>query len=112
MTRGGNLGELEQVLLLALLRLGDGAYGAGIRREVFDRTGRSITPGTIYPTLQRLESKGFVASYRGDPSSVRGGRSRRHYTLQPEGLAVLRQSWSTISRLADGCLDVLESEGP
>lgn len=110
MPKGDSLGELEQITLLALLRLGPEAYGVTIRNEIRERTGRSITPGTIYPTLRRLENKGFVESRVGPPTSERGGRSKRHYRLLPEGVAALRAAWKTLTALADGCEALLESE--
>jgi DNA-binding PadR family transcriptional regulator len=97
-----SLGELELLVLLALLRLGEGAYGAGIRDEIFDRTGRRVTPGAIYPTLDRLERKGLVRSYAGDPVPERGGRSKRHFVIERAGLAELRRAWGQYSALADG----------
>jgi len=104
------LGELELVVLLALMRLGDGAYGAAIREEIEARTGRSVTPGAIYPTLDRLEEKGFVRSFVGDPSPVRGGRARRHFALEPPGLAEARRAWRQLSTLVSGMERTLKSE--
>lgn len=97
-----SLGELELLVLLALLRLGKGAYGAAIRDEIYDRTGRRVTPGAIYPTLDRLERKGFVRSYAGDPVPERGGRSKRHFVIERSGLAELRRAWGQYAALADG----------
>ena len=97
-----SLGELELLVLLALLRLGEGAYGAAIRDEIHDRTGRRVTPGAIYPTLDRLERKGFVRSYIGDPVPARGGRSKRHFVIERAGLAELRRAWGQYAALADG----------
>jgi PadR family transcriptional regulator len=97
-----SLGELELVVLLALLRLGEGAYGAAIRQEIRCRTGRAVTPGAIYPTLDRLEHKGFVRSYVGEPEATPGGRAKRHFVLRPAGLAELRRAWSQYATLARG----------
>ena len=91
MARSDRLGELEHIVLLALLQLGDDAYGVSIRREIESRTGRSIGPGTIYPTLERLERKGLLHSRLGTPTAERGGRAKRHYELDPLGLAELRR---------------------
>lgn len=110
MTRTG-LGELEQLVLLALLRLGRGAYGAALRREIHDRTGRSVSPGTIYPTLDRLERKGWLQSWMGEPTEERGGRARRHYALTAAGLAEVRKSWAEVSSLAAGLDAVLNPRG-
>lgn len=96
------LGELELVVLLALVRLGDGTYGAAIRDEIRERSGRTVTPGAIYPTLDRLQEKGFVRSYVGDPSPVRGGRARRHFALEPAGLKEARRAWQQLSTLVAG----------
>jgi DNA-binding PadR family transcriptional regulator len=97
-----SLGELELLVLLALLRLGEGAYGAGIRDEIRERTGRRVTPGAIYPTLDRLERKGLVRSYAGAPVPERGGRSKRHFVIERAGLAELRRTWGQYAALADG----------
>lgn len=96
------LGGFEQVVLLALMRLGEGAYGVSIRQEIEDRTGRDVTLGTIYPTLHRLEEKGLVSSFTGEPSAVRGGRAKRHFCLESEGLAALRRSREEFLALWDG----------
>jgi DNA-binding PadR family transcriptional regulator len=96
------LGDLELVLLLALARLGDDAYGVSIRDEVEARSGRALTPGTLYPTLDRLERKGFVRSYLGDATPERGGRAKRCYRLQPRGLRALRRSWQMVTALGNG----------
>jgi DNA-binding PadR family transcriptional regulator len=97
-----SLGELELMILLALFRLGEGAYGAAIRDEIFERTGRRVTPGAIYPTLDRLERKGFVRSYAGDPVPERGGRSKRHFVIERSGLGELRRAWGQYAALAHG----------
>ena len=97
-----SLGELELVVLLAMLRLGDDAYGASIRTEIEERSGRRVTPGAIYPTLDRLEKKGLVRSRMGDPEPVRGGRARRHFTLKPAGMREARRAWDQLSRLVSG----------
>ena len=72
------LGEFEQIVLLALLRLGENAYGVPIRQEIEDRTGRPVSVGALYSTLDRLEGKGLVSSFFSDPRPERGGRSRRY----------------------------------
>ena len=92
MTGRKSLGEFEQLLLLAVLRLGDDAYGVTMRREIEERTGRSVTLGAIYPTMDRLEAKGFVRSTMSEPTSERGGRSRRYFRLEPAGRAMLEQA--------------------
>src|SRR5262245_61106881 len=82
---GSIVGEFEQLVLLALLRLGNGAFGAAIHREIVSRTGRDIPPGAVYVTLDRLESKKMVCSYVGTPTKQRGGRRRKHYLLDTAG---------------------------
>ena len=75
------VGEFEHFVLLALVRLGNGTYGAAIRREIRERTTRELPVGTVYMTLGRLEKKEMIASYVGNPSAQRGGRRRRHYLI-------------------------------
>jgi DNA-binding PadR family transcriptional regulator len=105
-----NLGELEQVLLLALLRLDGHAYGAAIRAEILERTGRSITPGAIYPTLDRLEGRGLLRSRIGGATAERGGRARRYFKITASGLREVKAAWRQTSTLAAG-LEVLEDKG-
>src|SRR6476660_8550322 len=97
-----SLGELELLVLLALLRLGEGAYGAGIRDEIRERTGRRVTPGAIYPTLDRLERKGLIRSYAGDPVPERGGRSKGHSGIGRGGPAGLRRPGGQYGARAEG----------
>jgi PadR family transcriptional regulator PadR len=96
------LGELELVVLLALMRAGEGAYGAAIREEIASTTGRDVTPGAIYPTLDRLEERGLVRSYMGEPTAERGGRAKRHFVLLKPGLDEVRRAWKQYSTLASG----------
>ena len=79
------LGEFEQIVLLAILRLKDGAYGVPIRTEIQKRTRRSVSIGALYSTLDRLEAKGFVSSFFSDPKPERGGRARRYFQVEPLG---------------------------
>ena len=102
MTRKDTLSELEEVLLLAVMRLGPDSYGVTIRREIEARTGRDLSLGAIYPTLDRLEDKGLVSSWRGEPTGKRGGRSRRHFRLEPEGHAALLKSRQLIAAMWEG----------
>lgn len=96
------LGELEQLVLLAILRIGDDAYGVSIRREIADRARRELTLGAIHKTLSRLEEKGLVESYTGEPTPVRGGRRKRHFSLTVPGRAALRHSLDVTRRMARG----------
>src|SRR5262247_267828 len=86
------LGEFEQVVLLAILRLGDDAYAVTIRDEILECTGRDVSRGSIYITLDRLETKGHLKSWFGDPTPERGGRAKRYYALRPKALEALRES--------------------
>lgn len=79
------LGTLELAALLAVARLGGDAYGLSVRRDLAARTGRDYSVGAVYTTLQRLEDKGLLTSQRTDPLPVRGGRSRRRFTLTGAG---------------------------
>lgn len=96
------LGEFEQLLLLAVVRLGDEAYGVTIRREIESRTGREVAIGALYTALDRLERKGFVRSTMSAPTAERGGRSRRHFRIRPAGATALRQSRERLSRMWEG----------
>jgi DNA-binding PadR family transcriptional regulator len=87
-----NLGEFEQVVLLAVLRLGDEAYAVPILDEIAQRTGRAVSRGSVYVTLDRLETKGYLRSRLGDPTAERGGRAKRYYALRPRGVEALRES--------------------
>lgn len=99
---GKTLGEFEQMILLALLALGDDAYGASIRREIVERTDREVSAGAVYTVLERLERAGLVGSHTGEPTPERGGRRRKHYELRPEGARLLRQTREQMARMAEG----------
>jgi DNA-binding PadR family transcriptional regulator len=96
------VGEFEQLVLLALMRLGPDAYGATVRREIETRAGREVSIGAVYTTLERLEQKGLVRSRIGDPTPERGGRRRRHFELQPLGTRSLREACSAWSGMTAG----------
>ena len=102
MSRGEYLGEFEQLVLLALVRLGEGAYGLSVRRELVDRAGREVAIGAVYATLDRLEQKGLVASALGEPTAERGGRAKRHFRLTGEGSKALKRSQAAMARMLDG----------
>jgi DNA-binding PadR family transcriptional regulator len=97
-----HLGELEQVLLLALAHLGDDAYGVSVATLIEERTGRVLSPGAIYTGLDRLERRGFVVSRWGDPTPARGGKRKRYYQLRPAGARTLRQTQDALARMARG----------
>ena len=96
------VGEFEHFVLLALVRLGNGAYGAAIRREIRERTGRDASVGTVYMTLGRLEKKKMIVSYVGIPTAQRGGRRRRHYLIDAEGQKALGRAYRAFARMAEG----------
>jgi len=96
------LGEFEQLVLLALLRQGQDAYGVSICEDIAARTGRDVSLGGVYKTLERLEDKGLVASRVGEPTSERGGRRKKHYRIMAAGQRALKQSLSAIERMTDG----------
>ena len=96
------LGEFEQLVLLALLRLGNGAYGASIRREIRERTKRDVPIGSVYVTLARLERKEMVVSYVGMPSNERGGRRRKHYLMNDPGQRALGRAYRALRAMAQG----------
>ena len=102
------LGEFEQLVLLALLRLGNGAYGASIRREIRERTKRDVPIGSVYVTLARLERKEMVVSYVGLPSKERGGRRRKHYLMNEPGQRALGRAYRALKAMAEGIEGELE----
>lgn len=93
------LGEFEQIVLLAIVRLTGDAYGTTIRREIESRTGRLVAIGALYTALERLERKGYVGSLLSDPTPQRGGRSKRYFTLRPAGVAALKRSRQALDRM-------------
>lgn len=107
MARLDSLGQFEQVVLTAILALRDDAYGVTIHAKVEELSHpKSVSLGAVYVTLDRLEDKGLVASWRSDPTPERGGRARRYYRLQALGERVLQESALTAKRLWDMIADV------
>ena len=96
------LGDFEILILAALIRLGDAAYGVPVRREIETRTGRSISIGAVYTTLARLEKKGFVSSHVGEPIAARGGRAKRYFRAEDGGRVALQSAVRTIGRMTEG----------
>jgi DNA-binding PadR family transcriptional regulator len=96
------LGEVESLVLLAVLRLSDDAYAVPIRALILREAGVSLSRGTIYVTLERLEQKGYVTSWFSDPTSVRGGKARRLFRVKPFGVAALRGAQRAVDQLAEG----------
>jgi len=108
MTGAPILGEFEQLVLLGVLQCGGDAYGVPIWRELESRTGRDVSLGAVYKTLDRLEGKGYVASALGEPTAERGGRSKRHFRVTAVGLRLLRRSLASLTRMTDGLHELLE----
>jgi DNA-binding PadR family transcriptional regulator len=106
--RSDFLGSLEQIVLLALVRLGSDAYGVTVRAEIEKRTGRDLSIGAIYSTLDRLETKGYVTSETGEATAERGGRAKRHFRVEADGLRALRASQRAIDNMSAGLKKHLE----
>jgi DNA-binding PadR family transcriptional regulator len=96
------LGELEQVVLLAVLRVGEAAYGVPVLDEIERQTGRALALATVHTTLTRLEAKGLVASELGEPTPQRGGRRKRYFTVTAAGEQALQQSLAALERMTRG----------
>ncbi len=96
------LGEFEQIVLLAILRLDENAYGVTIRAEIRECTGREVAPGALYTTLDRLEEKGLVTSRMGDPTPERGGRAKRFFAVSATGVQAVAQAQQGFRRLLMG----------
>ena len=100
--RKASLGELEQLVLLAALRLGDEAYAVSIGDELRSQAGFETPRGAIYVTLDRLERKGFLRSRFGDPTPERGGKAKRYFQVTKAALPLLRSSQAALLNLWDG----------
>ena len=99
------LGELEQLVLLAVLRGGRETYGVPVHAEILRRSGRSVAVASVYKTLDRLSHKGFLSSRVGEPTAERGGRRKTYFAVTASGRRELRASLATLRRMARG-LDV------
>ena len=97
-----SLGDLQQVIMLAVARLGSEAYGAAIRQELLDVAGRRVSVPTVYVTLVRLEEQGMVTSRHEGPAAGRGGRARRVFALSPAGWAALEEAQTSLTRMWEG----------
>ena len=102
-------GEFEQLILLSLVCLGEGAYGVTIKEEIERRTGREIFVGAVYTALSRLERGGYVAFWIGEPTATRGGRRKKHYRLEAEGEALLARSYTAYRGMTDDIRDELDA---
>lgn len=108
MQASSSLGEFEQLVLLAVLQLGDEAYAVPVRDLIVRRTGREVARGALYTALERLEAKALLTSRVGDPVPERGGRARRYFTVTPEGVGLLREARAAVANLSQGLESVLE----
>jgi len=102
------LGDFEQLVLLALVRLQDEAYGVTIHDEIVRRAGRDVTIAAVYKTLERLEDKGLIASHLGPPTAERGGRRKKFFQVQPAGRRVLASALASLRRMTDGLAPELD----
>jgi PadR family transcriptional regulator PadR len=93
------VGRFEEIVLLALVRLRENPYGVTIRREIVERTGRDVSFGAVYTTLERLERKGYVSSRVGEPTPERGGRAKRYFRIEAPGIRALERSRETIVKM-------------
>src|SRR5229473_5970652 len=96
------LGEFEHLIVLALLRLEDRAYGVTVRQEIELRTKREVSIGAVYATLDRLEAKGYVSSRLGDPTPERGGRSKRFFRVSAKGVAAVNRTHRALRSMTEG----------
>ena len=103
------LGELEHLILLSLLRLGDDAYGVAVRRDIEEHTGRDVATGALYTVLGRLETKGMVSAQVGEPTAERGGRRKKFYRLEVAGERALAASQLALRNMAAGLEGKLEA---
>jgi PadR family transcriptional regulator PadR len=108
MTKGKHLGELEQLVLLAILQLENDAYGLNVMKEMQHRAGRNVSRGALYALFDRLEGKRLVVSRYGDPNPGRGGKPRRYLTVTPEGIVALRGARLAWRALSEGLGEILE----
>ena len=102
------LGEFEHIMVLALLRLEDRAYGVTVRQEIEFRIKREVSIGAVYATLDRLEAKGYVKSHLGEPTPERGGRSKRFFHVTAKGVAAVNRTHRALQSMTEG-LDLIRS---
>jgi PadR family transcriptional regulator PadR len=98
----GSLGTAELTILLALMRLGDEAYGVTIAREIEEATGRTVALASVYATLDRLAEKGFAESELGEPTAERGGRAKKHFRITGKGIREVRAAKQSLVKLWKG----------
>ncbi len=97
-----SIGEFEHLILLAVLRLGDEAYGVPVIEEVELRTGRDVSQAAAYLTLKRLEQKGWIRSRLSEPTPERGGRAKRYFSLAPKGIERMRDTRAALVSMWEG----------
>jgi PadR family transcriptional regulator, regulatory protein PadR len=102
MPKRSNLGDFELMVMLALMRLGDAAYGVPISREIELQSGREVALGSVYATLERLEGRGLVSSYLGKPTAERGGKAKRYFRVTSNGLRKVRETRQALIKLWHG----------
>src|SRR6478736_5524215 len=102
MRRRGYFGEFELMVILALIRLGENAYGVPICREIEERGKREVAVGSVYAALERLEEKGFVSSKLGEPTVERGGRAKRYFQVTSRGVKAVREAQQALTNLWHG----------
>jgi DNA-binding PadR family transcriptional regulator len=106
MRKGDYLGNFDLMLLLALLRLGDDAYGVTIAEELEKQTGREVVVASVYATLERLQQRGLVTSRLGDPTPERGGRAKRYFRITAAGTREVRDARRSLMKLWQGLPEV------
>jgi len=104
------LGDLEELVLLALLRFGEDGHGGLVRDYLEEEAGRSVSASTVYVTLMRLEEKGLVRSWLGEPTAVRGGKAKRHFALEAAGRVALEETRAVRDRLWEAATGSAEGE--
>ena len=102
MSKGTFLGAFEEIVLLALIQVGEGAYGMTVRREIEQRSGRSVSIGAVYATLDRLSAKGYLTSWLADPTAARRGRARRYFKIESAGANALSRSRAVVNSMWEG----------
>jgi len=96
------LSDFEQLVLLAVVRLEDQAYGVTVHREIESRTGRSLSVTAAYAALERMEQRGLATSWTGEATPVRGGRAKKHFQVTPQGALALREARADLERMWEG----------
>src|SRR5262252_1067838 len=102
MRKGDYLGNFELMLLLAILRLGEDAYGVTIAQELEEQTGREVVVASVYATLERLQERGLVTSSLGDPTPERGGRAKRYFRITKAGIREIREARRSLMKMWKG----------